>query len=47
MTPERHERDHEFISEVRGALTFLRFIAILSAAGLGFDIYLVIHVSHP
>ena len=44
ISPDRHERDHEFIAEIRGVLRFLTVILGLNAAGV---IYLVFNAPRP
>jgi hypothetical protein len=40
MNETRHERDHEFIAELRGVLRFLTVMLGLNVAGI---VYLVVH----
>jgi hypothetical protein len=44
VSEERHERDHEFISEIRGALRFVMAILGINLAGV---VYLVWHGIRP
>jgi hypothetical protein len=41
---EQHERDHQFIAEMRGALRLLSAVLGLNFAGV---VYLVWHGIHP